>query len=204
MIKLFKSRKFRLLLACISLLLLLDMIQDSYAKYVSSAEADSDLTIASWAFQVNNQDVIDDNDFSATITPVIDSNSNIKAGVIAPTSTGHFDITIDSSDVEVAFNEQISLSAGSTNSVSDLVFTGYTLNSGSLVTFVNTSTPSITTSHALNEQTTTNTYRFFIEWIDGNGESMDNDDDTAASINGTATINVTINFIQSASQNQSP
>ena len=198
--KIFKSCKFRLLLACISLLLLVDMIQESYAKYVSSAEADSDLTIASWAFLVNNQDVISNNDFSNTIVPVIDTNANIKAGYIAPTSTGYFDIVIDSSDVEVAFDEQISVSPGLTNSVTDIVFTGYKINNGNVTTFSNPANPTITTSHSLNEQVTTNTYRIYIEWVDGNGENMNNAADTQAAINGTATINTTIHFIQRASQ----
>ena len=103
--KLLKNRKFRLLLACISLLLLVDMIQDSYAKYISSAEASSNLTIARWAFMVNNQDVLNNSNFSTTIQPIIDSNPNIASGVIAPTSTGHFDVTIDSSNVGVAYDE---------------------------------------------------------------------------------------------------
>ncbi len=203
MTKILKTRKFRLLLACISLLLLIDMIQESYAKYVSSAEADSDLTIASWAFIVNNQDVISNNDFSNSIVPVIDANTNIKTGYIAPTSTGYFDITIDSSDVEVAFDEEITFSPGQTNTVSDIVFTGYSLNNGTVTQFSDPTSPMITSSHNLNEQVTTNTYRIYIEWIDGTGEDMDNAADTQAAVNGIATITTNINFIQRASQNNS-
>ena len=130
--KILKNRKFRLLLACISLLLLVDMIQDSYAKYVTSAEGETNFTIASWIFLVNQQDVISNSDFSNTITPVLNSNNNIKAGTIAPTSTGYFEVTIDSSDVDVAFNEVITLSQGSDNTITDLLFTGYTLNGGQM------------------------------------------------------------------------
>jgi len=53
----------------------------------------------------------------------------------------------------------------------------------------------------LNEQTTVNTYRFYIEWIDGTGEQMDNDDDTQASVNGTAAITINLSFVQRASSN---
>ena len=76
--KLLNNRKFRILLACISLIILMDLIQDTYAKYVSSADANSNFTIARWAFTVNNQDIITNNDFSTTIVPVIDANSNIR------------------------------------------------------------------------------------------------------------------------------
>ena len=198
--RIIKNRKFRLLLACISLLLLVDMIQDSYAKYVSSAEAESNLTIASWAFLVNQQDVISNSNFSNTIVPVLNQNNNIKTGTIAPTSTGYIDVTIDSSDVEVAFSEQISLSTGNNNTVDDLIFTGYKLNNGQTIAFQNNTNPSITVNHNLNEIETVNTYRFYIEWDDGLNSTMDNADDVAASTSGIASIAVNINFTQIASQ----
>ena len=80
--KIIHNRKFKLLIACISLLLLVDLVQDTYAKYVSSADANGDFTIARWAFKVNDQDIISNQNFSNTIVPVFDSNENIKNGVI--------------------------------------------------------------------------------------------------------------------------
>ena len=196
--KIMHNRKFRLLLACISLLVLVDQIQSTYAKYISSADANSNFTIARWAFTVNNQDVISNNNFTNTIVPVIDANANISSGVIAPTSTGYFDITIDSSNVGVSFDEEITLSHSANNTVSDIVFVGYKKNNGNLIQFSNNTT-TITTTHLLTDQTNVNTYRFYIEWIDGVGEDMDNSDDTAAAINGTAAITINLRFIQRAS-----
>jgi len=197
--KIINNRKFRLLLACISLLILVDLVQDTYAKYVSSADANTNFTIARWAFTVNNQDIIANNNFSSTITPVFDQNANISNNVIAPTSTGYFDIVIDSSNVGVSFDETITLSNAETNTITDLVFTGYQKNNGNVIAFANNQT-SITETHLLGEQTTLNTYRFFIEWTDGTNETMDNADDTQATIDGVAAIHVNINFIQKASQ----
>ena len=130
MITIIKKRTTRILLACISLLLLLNMIQDTYAKYISSASANSEFTIARWSFLVNSQDVLSNSDFSNTIIPTFDQNTNIAPNVIAPTTTGYFDITIDSSNVDVAFNETITLSQGDDNTVTDLVFSGYKLING--------------------------------------------------------------------------
>lgn len=197
--KMLKSRKLRLLLACISLLLLVDMVQDSYAKYVSSAEANGSFTIARWAFMVNNQDVLSNSNFSATILPAFDTNAHIATGVIAPTSTGYFDVTIDASNVGVSYDEQFTLSRASTNTVTDIKFTGYKLNNGNVVTFNNTTNPTLTTTHLLSEANRVNTYRFFIEWYDGQNETMDNSDDTQASANGVAAIKVDLRFIQKAS-----
>ena len=199
MSKILHNRKFRFLLACISLLLLLDLMQDTYAKYISSADATGNFTIARWAFLVNEQDVLNNSDFSNTIIPVFDQNNNIKSGVIAPTTTGYFEITIDSSNVGVAFDEVITLNKDATNTVNDIVFTGYKKNDGQLIEFANNTT-SITTTHLLNEETTENTYRFYIKWNDDeNTETMNNAADTEASVNGTAAINVNIQFIQNAS-----
>lgn len=197
MLNCLKTKKFKLLLAMISLLILTNSIQESYAKYISSASAISNFSIAKWTFMVNDQDVLNQSDFSTTIVPVIDSNSNIKAGVIAPTSTGYFDINIDFSDVDVAFTESISVSYLDDNSVSDLVIVGYKLNNGELVSVDAGDVISI--NHALNEANTTDNYRFYVQWIDGTGETMDNDADTEAASEGVAKLKVNLNFIQRAS-----
>lgn len=203
MSKIFSSRKFRFLLACISLIVLMDLIQDTYAKYVSAADATSNFTIARWAFTINNQDIVANSNFSNTIVPVLDANENISSGVIAPTSTGYFDVVINSSNVGVAFDETITLSLNEDNTVTDLVFTGYKKNNDPIVNFTNTS--EITTSHQLNEATTINTYRFYIAWQDGTGETMNNAADTNASRSGVAAIDVNINFVQRpASANVTP
>ena len=118
----FTNRKFRMLVACISLLLLINAVQETYAKYVSSADANSSFSIARWAFTVNNQDVVNNNNFSNTIVPTFDANPNIATGVIAPTSTGYIDVVIDSSNVGVAFDETITLARPGGSTVNDIVF----------------------------------------------------------------------------------
>ena len=196
--KLINNRKFRLLLACISLLILVDLVQDTYAKYVTSAEATTNFTIARWAFTINSQDVVASNNFSATILPVFNQSSHIASNVIAPTSTGYFEIQIDSSNVGVSFDETITLANASANTVTDLIFTGYKVNNGSVID-INDNEATITETHLLGEQNTVNTYTFYIAWIDGNDETMDNDDDTQASIDGVAAVSVNVDFIQRAS-----
>ena len=56
--RIFEKKQFRILLASISLLLLVNLIQETYAKYISSADANGNFTIAKWVFTVNNQDVL--------------------------------------------------------------------------------------------------------------------------------------------------
>ena len=197
MTRLIQNKRIKLLIACVALLLFVDLVQDTYAKYITSTDATSNFTIARWSFLVNNQDIINNNNFSNTIIPIFDENQNIKNGVIAPTSTGYFDITIDSSNVGVSFDEEITLSKNNTNTVDDIVFTGYKKNDDEIIEFANNTT-SITTTHLLNEEKTVNTYRIYIKWNDSEGSTMNNAADTQASINGIAAIKVNLRFIQRA------
>lgn len=192
----FKSRKVKLLLAMLSLLFLMNMVQDSYAKYISSASANSNFTIAEWTFKVNDQDVLQTSDFSDTIVPVLDSNNNIKEGYIAPGSTGYFDVNIDYTNVGVSFSEELKLSYPSSNSVSDLVITGYSLNNGSVTAL--SSSNSILLNHYLSETTRVDNIRVFVKWVDGSTEKMNNTQDTEAAKNGQASVKVDLHLIQLA------
>jgi hypothetical protein len=190
-----RSKKVKILLAFTSLLLLVNSIQDSYAKYVSSASANGNFTIAEWTFKVNDQDILNESDFSSTIIPVIDANPNIKEGVIAPTSKGYFDVIVDHSRVGVSYKQDITLSYGE-DSITDMVFTGYTLNGGEVTDIGETNTVSVV--HNLSDESTIDVYRFYVEWIDGTGETMNNQEDTEASANGTTSVKIDLHFIQQA------
>ena len=190
-----KLKKVYLLLALASLLLLVSVIQNTYAKYISKATANSNFTIASWNFKVNNQDINANSNFSNVIVPVFENNPNIKDNVIAPTSEGYFDINIDHSNVDVSFTEKISLNFSDTNTVSDLKITGYAINDGSIIEFNGNE---ISTDCLLSDNVKINKYRIYVTWIDGDGQTMQNKDDTEATENGNASISVSLSFIQKA------
>lgn len=197
MINVVNNRKIRFIIAFALLCLLLEMIQSTYAKYVSSASATGKFTIAEWTFKVNNIDVVSGSNFSNIIVPTYDTNSNISTGVIAPTSTGYFDLVIDSSRVDVSYNQTITVSVGDDNTITDLKITGYKINNSETILFSGTNN-TITTTHNLSDTNTTNTYRIFIEWFDGTGETMNNAADTAAASDGVASVKVNLNFTQKA------
>ncbi len=192
------NRKFKILLAAISLFLLIDLIQDTYAKYISSSGATGNFTIARWSFLVNGQDILNGQSFSTTIVPTFDSNVNIKDGVLAPTSTGSFEIVINSTNVDVSFDQVITLAKDSTNTVGDLVFLGYKKNNDAPVSLNNANTATITSTQLLSNQNKTNTYTIYIGWMDGQGETMNNAADTLAANNGVAKVSVTLQFTQKA------
>ena len=200
MLKILQKRLFRMILACISLLLLINMMQETYAKYISSADANSNFTIASWSFLVNTQDVLSNSDFSNTIIPTFDADPNIRSGVIAPTSTGHFQLVIDSSNVGVSFDEVITIAKSNTNTVTDLVFTGYKKNNDPVVTLNNQDSIVLNNTHTLGTTPTSNTYIFYFIWNDSIAtQTMNNAADTEAANSGTASIDVNLSFTQRAS-----
>ena len=81
------KKKIVLFIALISLFYLVTTIENTYAKYISSATAEADMTIARWNILVNNQDILNNSNFSNTISPVFAGTQYINSGVIAPTST---------------------------------------------------------------------------------------------------------------------
>ena len=192
-----KSKKIRIIIALFSLIALLNLIQDTYAKYVSSATATSNITVAEWSFKVNNQDINSNNDISSKITPTFTGNTHVKDGVIAPGSIGYFDIVIDATNVEVAHKQKISLEFDNTTTITDIKFLKYTLNNGTEIS-LSGDNPVIEQNESLTSTNKINTYRIYVQWFDGTGETMNNRLDTEASIDGIAKVKVNLNFVQIA------
>lgn len=188
-----KYRKIVIFAALISMFYCVSLIQSTYAKYVTSTTGTTNLTIAKWNIIVNNQDVTNNSNFSTAITPVFEGTNNIRSGVIAPTATGSFDITLDMTEVDVSLQYTISASISNSNTVSDLKITSYTIN--------NVETPytgSISNQVPLSSTDRTVTIRFNVEWVEdsADGAVMNNLQDTQATNNGIAAVDVNINFIQ--------
>ena len=103
------KRKIIFFVALMSLFYCVTFMQDTYAKYVSSTSAIADLTIARWSILINNQDVVNESDFSETISPVFAGSANIRSDVIAPTASGYFEIILNGENTDVSFSYTISI-----------------------------------------------------------------------------------------------
>ena len=191
------SKRTRVIVALLSLLILLSLIQESYAKYITNASANTNMSIARWNIKVNTQDIINNNDFSEKITPVFPGNAYIASDILAPMSEGYIDLIIDHAQVDVAFNEVITLSYAAENTIDDLIITGYLIDSGVVTNF--TTNTIINYSVPKNPTTTSHKIRIYVKWLDGTGETMDNEADTQATVDGIASINVNVSFIQAVS-----
>ena len=189
------NRKFVLLIASICLFLSITTLHDTYAKYTSSVDETTNISIARWRILVNDYDIRSSSTTSNLISPTFSGNTNIASGVIAPTATGYFDIEIDATDTDLSFNYTISIANDVDSLVSDVRVTScmrgaspVTVSNGTITGTVRLSDPRV------------NTITCYIEWNDGLNSTMDNAADTLAAVDddAVATINVSANFIQLA------
>lgn len=193
-------KKFIIFLAILALCACLYFIISTYAKYLTSANATSNIPISKWNILVNNQSIKDNPNISAVLSPVFPGNSNIAANIVAPTAEGYFDLAFDYTNTDVSFSYTITTTVNATSSVQDIVSTGYSTDGGNTITnFTNPNDP-ISATVLYNDTTRTKNYRIYIEWIDDGTATMDNAADTNATIgtNPTALFDVNISFIQQA------
>lgn len=188
------NKRFVVLLAFISLFLCIVTLQDTYAKYTSMVNETTNIAIARWRILVNDFDIRSNSSTTNLITPVFAGTQNIASGVIAPTATGYFDIVVDSTGTDLSFAYNINISNTENSLVQDIVVTSATLNGQEIQVTDNVLSGTV----SLDSPTKVNTFRVYIEWNDGTGQTMDNAQDTNTTLgdNPTAQITVKANFIQ--------
>ena len=191
-----KIKKWHLVLAICALILCITQIQQTYAKYLDTKEGDTDFTIAKWKILVNQQDITEASTMSSLITPVYIENEHIKEGVIAPGREGYFDLVIDSTNTEVSFRYDISVTSSENSSVNDLIITGYSLNDSEIIP-VSDQLNNLSNVIYYTDTNKENKIRVYFKWRDGTGENMNNEADTNASIQGVnAKLKASITFTQ--------
>ena len=187
------KRKIIFFVALMSLFYCITFMQDTYAKYVSSASANTNLTIARWNILINSQDILQNSNFSSTITPQFAGTTYIKSGVVAPTAEGTFTVTLNGTNTDVSFSYTISLDENEDNTVTDLKITKYVIDNVEYTYSGN----DITGNILFNDVNKTKTITFYVEWNDDAAtETMDNSDDTEAANGGVAALDVNVNVIQ--------
>ena len=194
------KRKIFLLLSLLSLFVCLYFASDTYAKYLTRANAEVKGRIAKWNIVVNDTNVKNNDTLTEIITPVFAGSTHIAQNVIAPTATGYFDLEIDATDVEVSFTYNISVTRNS--SLRDFIVTGYKVDDGSVID-VDTSveTPTISDHILYTDTTRVHTIRVFIGWNDDvDTEELNNSQDTTVTTNlDEITLTVNMSFVQKAS-----
>lgn len=168
-----------------------------YAKYLSTANSSSAVSIASWNILVNNLSIKNSTDISNSIVPVFPGTEHISSDIIAPTAEGYFDLNLDFSHADVSFKYEITTKADEKSTVQDLVATGYSIDDGEKIEFQNFNDP-ITDTIPLSSKVKTRKIRIYIKWNDNiDSQSIDNNADTLSTSSETpALFNVNISFTQ--------
>jgi len=194
------KRKISLLLAFLSLFSCLYFAQDSYAKYLTKANTSVTGAIAKWNIVVNNTTIKNNDTLTNVITPTFEGTTHIAPDVIAPTVTGYFDLIIDSTNVDVSYTYNISITRNS--NLSDFIVTGYSVDGGTLIS-VNTASliPSIEDDVLLSDSQRVHTIRVYIGWNDDAAtQNMNNSEDTQVTVDlSSITLDVVMTFTQKAS-----
>ncbi|MDO4341771.1 MAG: hypothetical protein Q4C44_03395 [bacterium] len=188
------KRKFRFLLALIALFICLSSIEKTYAKYVTAASGNADISISRWNIKLNDFDITNGSNFSSAIIPAFNGNDYIAADIIAPGAEGQFDITIDGSETDTAYSLDFAISVSGQSDVKDLIITKYTI--GDDLTEYTYDGNLITNFNLTDEKNIT--YHFFVKWNDDDlTETMNNSDDTTAAVNnGKAIMDINIKVTQ--------
>ena len=189
--------KFISIFIIIVLLAFLYLGVNTYSKYRKQVAAKGEATVARWLIKVNTEDIKGKTQLTNNITPVWDANSYVKDDLIAPGSTGYFEITIDATQVDVDFNYEIENLNDSTAALPDLIITSYQVNGGE-----NTTTTGNKITGEITKNTASTVIKAYIKWDDDPAtQSMDNQADTtfAQQADTTADINLKLKFTQKTS-----
>lgn len=174
-------------------------IGDTYAKYRDQINGSTNASMARWNIKVNTEEIKGKTSLTAPITAYFPATTYTAAGVIAPGSQGYFDIVIDSSEVDVAFDYTIVATVSSDSVIEDMQIIGYKLSPVGIDDMTNISTinnGTVTGIVPVNAVTTT--IRVYVQWYDGTGENMDNATDTQTVLDNLSAVimNTTISFNQ--------
>jgi len=199
-------KKFKVLFVIASLAITLSLMSNTYSRYVASSDGNIEIEFAKWQLLVNNTDITTNTVSNITFEPIIEANSNVANGKVAPSSIGYFDIEIDPTNVDVSFNYNIDLSIENAD-IPDLVITKYALVpegylEGDKLTFENITNNLINNTVLYNgEEFKKFTVRIYFQWIEGESSTMSDVEDTIIGNNATKedtsfTINANIHFEQ--------
>lgn len=191
------KKKVVLIFAFVWLIISLLIIRTTYAKYLSSIDSNANFAIDGWKILLNNQDIIQNSDFSQTLELTFPENEYYDQNYIVPGALGYFDLVIDSSNISLAFKYTITVSNPEQSDIVDVKVAGYSYPGvQDNITYLTSSQTSIIGSSA--SSVNSSTIRVYVTWNDDvSTESLNDIQDTLVAINnGKAIIEANIVFEQ--------
>ena len=199
------TKRFKIIIFLISVSLTMSLMSNTYSRYVVDTTGNVKVEFAKWQILVSNADITSGSISSIELTPVVDENSNVAKGKIAPTSTGYFDIDINPENVDVSFEYDITLDVLNEN-MPDLMITEYSILpsnyvEGDSIEIKPIEDNVISDSHIYDNSKLKEgeepfkfkpfTVRVYFKWYEGTNELMGDIEDTAIA---TSTDDVTLDI----------
>ena len=184
-----------LILTIMSLMITFCMVNETYAKYVTSADATTSTSIARWRIIVNNDDITLGTTSSNLITPQFPGSEDIAANVLAPNTEGYFDLVLDGSNADVSFRYTITISNNQNSPVTELRATSYMID-GEEYEFEDEDDTEITGEIRLTDTDRTRNIKVYVKWDDSLGIMSNAQDTDTTTNNQKGMMDVRINAVQ--------
>lgn len=184
------TNKKRILVFLLFCLVFIFLFQEAYAKYRKYASVQVDNTVAKWNIKINNELIGNKTTLTNKITPVIAESNFVKDDVLAPGSSGYFDVNIDATDADVTFTYEIGISKYDSYTINDLNIYAYAVDDFTTTNNVVNDTVTGTIQH----NTASTTIRIYYNWLDDGTDTMNNQTDTNAAISGTSNADILVTF----------
>lgn len=210
-----KKNKLRILqiLCLISLLITFVSIQRTYARYFEKVDTTYDTHIKRWLIRINEYNIHEETSLEKIVQPVIVDDENMNNNsTLVPGRTGYFDMVIDYSFVDLAFEYDFSIEQLNTKKLDDFEIYGYEIVDGDKSTITETKEikgiiDPTTEVNSNNEKK--REIKVLFRWNDGTGSTMNNKADTqfkgeantnAQDLHTTLNYRATMNFKQYINQ----
>ena len=174
------------ILCVISLIITIFSIQRTYARYFEQVDTTYNTNIKRWLVKVNDKIVHEEETLNEVMEPIIVENENVNPDILVPGQTGYFEMLIDYTDVDVAFEYEFTMEQLNETPLDDFEIYGYEV--WDVVDGVNTVIETTETSEikgVIDPTTEFNSagekkreIRILFRWNDGEGSTMDNKADT--------------------------
>lgn len=179
-----RKNKLRVLeiLCIISLLFTIFSIRRTYARYFEKVDTTYQTHIKRWLIKINDLNIHEAKSLSEVVQPVLVENENMNNNnTLVPGRTGYFDMMIDYTYVDLAFEYEFSIEQLNETQLTDFEIYGYEIVDGDKSTVTETKQIKgvIDPDKDLNSaKEKKRDIRILFRWNDGDGSIMDNKLDT--------------------------
>jgi hypothetical protein len=185
------KKKAIIVLALIWAIITFNLIKTTYAKYLTTLDSYTNISISYWNIYLNNKNITSQSNLNDVLEVVFPGNEYTQSNVVVPGATGYFDLNIDSSNATVPFSITVTSTLSPQSALTkDFVVSGYSINNGDITNLTDAST----FTYNIGADVETTKITVYITWQD---DGLDSAEDTSIGISGGDVLfNVDLSFEQ--------